>query len=226
MAATVLLFDVDGTLITTGGAGRRAMAQAFGDVCGDPTALESIRLGGRTDRSILREGLGRIGREFDETLFVAIVEAYLVHLAREVGASTEYHVMEGAADLLRRCAAADVALGLGTGNVRRGAEIKLERGDLAAHFGFGGFGDDAEDRGELLRAGARRGASALKVPLADCRVVVVGDTPRDIDAAAAIGAECVAVATGGYGAEELQAYNPALVVESLADGRVESLLIG
>ncbi|HSO32352.1 MAG TPA: HAD hydrolase-like protein, partial [Labilithrix sp.] len=91
-----------------------------------------------------------------------------------------------------------IALGLGTGNVKRGAYAKLARGALDAPFAFGGFGCDAEDRTELLRVGAGRGAAALGVPLADCRVVVIGDTPKDVAAARGIGAECIGVGTGGF----------------------------
>jgi phosphoglycolate phosphatase-like HAD superfamily hydrolase len=98
-----------------------------------------------------------------------------------------------------------MAVGLGTGNVREGARIKLERVGVHHHFRFGGFGNDAEARPEVIRLGAERGAAELGVPLAECRVVVIGDTPRDVHAAASIGAECIAVATGSYSVEELQA---------------------
>jgi phosphoglycolate phosphatase-like HAD superfamily hydrolase len=95
------------------------------------------------------------------------------------------------------------AVGLGTGNIRRGAEIKLARGGLHQHFAFGGFGCDHEDRAELLRIGAERGAARLGRPRAACRVVVSGDTVRDVQAALAIGAACIGVGTGGIALAEL-----------------------
>lgn len=225
-APTVLLFDVDGTLVSTGGAGRRAMARAFEEVCGCSEALEGISLGGMTDRLILRTALRKLGRALDEALFDAIVAAYLRHLEQEVPRSPRYRVMPHVHEVLAGVDRPHVAIGLGTGNVRRGAEIKLRRAALADRFRFGGFGEDAEDRAELLRTGVRRGAEALGVSPDGCRAVVIGDTPRDIQAAAAIDAACVAVATGGHDVASLRAAGPALVVESLADPRVLPALLG
>jgi phosphoglycolate phosphatase-like HAD superfamily hydrolase len=115
-----------------------------------------------------------------------------------------------------RGARAGAALGLGTGNIRAGARAKLERVGLFERFAFGGFGDDSENRTELLRVGAERGARALDVSLSECRVVVIGDTPRDVAAAHGIGALCVAVATGGSTAAELVASAADHVFDNLA----------
>jgi phosphoglycolate phosphatase-like HAD superfamily hydrolase len=116
-------------------------------------------------------------------------------------------------------------VGLGTGNIERGARIKLERVDLNPRFGFGGFGCDAEDRGELLRIGAERGAARLGVARAACRVVVIGDTPLDIAGARAIGAEAFAVATGAADPATLSAAQPDHLFESLAaPGAIPALL--
>lgn len=202
------------------------MARAFGEVCGRPEALEGIALGGMTDRLILRTALGKLGRSLDEALFEAIVAAYLRHLEQEVLRSPGYRVMPHVRQLLASVHRPGVAVGLGTGNVRRGAEIKLRRAALADHFRFGGFGEDAEDRAALLRAGLRRGAALLGVLPERCRAVVIGDTPRDVRASAEIGASCVAVATGTHDAAALRSAGAALVVESLADPRVESALFG
>ncbi|MFW6050149.1 MAG: HAD family hydrolase [Myxococcota bacterium] len=216
MRPTIVLFDVDGTLVHTGGAGRRALARAFGDVCGREDALAGVRLGGMTDRLILRAGLRAIEHPFDEAVVRAVLDAYLIHLPEEVARSEGYRVLPGCEDavgvLARR---PGFALGLGTGNIRRGAHIKLSRGGLDRLFGFGGFGCDHEDRAELLLAGVRRGAEHLGVERAACRVVVVGDTPRDVAAAKAIGAESVCVATGGYGAEDLRAAGATAVFPNL-----------
>jgi phosphoglycolate phosphatase-like HAD superfamily hydrolase len=120
---------------------------------------------------------------------------------------------------------AHAAVGLGTGNVREGARIKLSRAGLFERFSFGGFGCDAEDRAELLRIGAQRGAAQLSLPLSDCRVVVIGDTPKDIAAANAIGAECIAVGTGSFDVHALRSHGPRYVFAHLLEsGALEALL--
>ncbi len=212
---TVALFDVDGTLVTTGGAGRRAMRTAFGEVCGAPHALDHVKLGGKTDPMILREGLAVIGRPFEPALVADILTRYLVRLEAELEQTDGYRVFEGVLPILDRARDLSVAVGLGTGNVEQGAMLKLGRGGLEHRFAFGGFGSDAEDRTELVRTGATRGAAALGVALSECRVIVVGDTPRDVYAAHGIGAHCIAVATGGYTTDVLVNAGADLVVERL-----------
>ena len=202
---TVYLFDIDGTLLVTGGAGRRAMRRAFDEIVGFADALEGIHLGGMTDRLILRHGLQVVGREFEEEVVVALLDRYLTYLEEELPRSAGYRVMPGVQAAVDLCLQQPVAaVGLGTGNVERGARAKLRRAQLDGHFRFGGFGCDAEDRVELLRIGAERGARALGVPLAEARLVIIGDTPRDVAAAAALDAECIAVTTGAFSAEELR----------------------
>lgn len=223
---TVALFDIDGTLMTTGGAGRRAMRAAFGEVVDAPHALDDVKLGGKTDPMILREGLEVIGRAYDAALVEQILERYLERLEVEVARSPGYHVFDGVLTILDHAHALNAAVGLGTGNVERGAQVKLARGALNDRFAFGGFGSDAEDRTELIRAGAERGAARLGRPLSECRVIVIGDTPRDVRAAHGIGAVCLAVATGGYDVSALQKAGADLVVERLDDPRALAFLEG
>jgi phosphoglycolate phosphatase-like HAD superfamily hydrolase len=223
---TVALFDIDGTLMTTGGAGRRAMRAAFGEVVDAPHALDDVKLGGKTDPMILREGLEVIGRAYDAALVERILERYLERLEAEVARSPGYHVFDGVLTILDHAHALNAAVGLGTGNVQRGAQVKLARGALNDRFAFGGFGSDAEDRTELIRAGAERGAARLGRPLSECRVIVIGDTPRDVRAAHGIGAVCLAVATGGYDVSALQKAGADLVVERLDDPRALAFLEG
>ncbi len=193
---TILLFDLDGTLVDTGGAGRRALVRAFAEQGAGADALD-FYFGGMTDRAIVRRGLASSGRVFDEAAMTAIVEGYLRHLVVELERGPGYRVLPGVEDLLEGLAGhCEVAVGLGTGNVRPGAELKLAPSDLMRFFPFGGFGSDAEDRSELLRVGAARGAERLGHPIDSCRVLIIGDTPRDVAAAHAIGAGCLAVATG------------------------------
>jgi phosphoglycolate phosphatase-like HAD superfamily hydrolase len=129
--------------------------------------------------------------------------------------------------LLERLAGYEhVALGLGTGNVERGAQIKLGRARLGRHFSFGGYGSDSAERAELLRAGAERGAARLGVSVVTCRVVVIGDTPRDVAGAQAIGADCLAVGTGGHEAAALQALGATCGVANLAESAAFEFILG
>lgn len=201
---TIILFDIDGTLLTSGGAGRRAIERAFGQTHGRTDACTDVAMAGMTDRAIVRQGLQAIGAEAAIEAIDAVLAMYLEVLAVEIAASMACRLHPGVIATLDSLVGRDgIAIGLGTGNVERGARIKLGRVGIADRFAFGGFGCDDEDRARLLAVGAARGAGQLGMALADCRIVVVGDTPRDVLAARAIGAVSVAVATGPYGMAEL-----------------------
>lgn len=226
MRPTVALFDVDGTLVSCGGAGRRALTAAFLELHGRDDVFD-FSFGGLTDRAIVRAGLAAGGLDASDTAIDRVIERYLAFLPALVAASADYRVLPGVTGLLDALGARpELAIGLGTGNVRRGAFTKLGRGGIGGRFAFGGFGCDHEDRAELLAAGARRGAEALGWPRAECRVVVIGDTPRDVAAAHAIGAECLAVATGGCSEAELAQAGADCVVASLADRRAIDAVAG
>lgn len=201
---TVFLFDIDGTLILTGGAGRRSMEAAFEESQGPgAAAVLDFSFGGMTDRAIVRTGLRTLGTESPGADAIdRVLACYLIHLHDHVGRAPDYRVLPGVLGVLEWLSGLKqverIAIGLGTGNVKKGAYAKLTRGALHENFAFGGFGCDAEDRVELLRVGAQRGADALGVPLAECRIVVIGDTPKDVAAAKGIGAECIGVGTGGF----------------------------
>lgn len=226
MRPTVLLFDIDGTLISTGGAGRRAIESAFARRFGRADAFTGFSFGGMTDRAILRAGLSAIGRAPDEGEMDELIALYLGILAEEMAAESACIVHPGVEPALDAVVGrARVAVGLGTGNVREGARLKLTKKGLYQRFSFGGFGCDHELRHELLRIGAERGALELGAPLGECRVVVIGDTPKDIDAAKAIGAECIAVATGFFREDALAACGPTRVFRDLtAPGALAALL--
>jgi phosphoglycolate phosphatase-like HAD superfamily hydrolase len=202
---TILLFDIDGTLITTGGVGRRAIERAFGERYGRPDACTSFRFDGMTDRSIARRALTLLEVDPTDAAIDDILALYVELLEVEVARADAavYRIHTGIAEALAIAKERGMGVGLGTGNTRDGARIKLSRVGIYERFAFGGFGSDAEDRAELIRRGAERGAEHLGAELADCRVVVIGDTPKDVDAARAIGAESLGVGTGGYGAKEL-----------------------
>jgi phosphoglycolate phosphatase len=228
MRPTVLLYDIDGTLISAAGAGRRALEGAFAARFGAGRFLE-FPFDGMTDPAIVEAGLCAAG--IDEAERAAetrsLLASYLVMLRATCAAATDFRVHAGVRAALEAGTGRDgVAVGLGTGNVAEGARLKLGRVGLGELFAFGGFGDDSADRPALLAIGARRGAARLGVPVERCRLVVIGDTPRDVAAARAIGAECAAVATGSYGLEELRACGPTHAFADLSTPGALAAILG
>jgi phosphoglycolate phosphatase len=224
MKPTVLLFDIDGTLMDSGGAGRRSIERAFTRRHGRPDACARIRFGGMTDRAIARAGLVAIGLEATPEAIDDLLAAYLLALEEELPASTAV-ICPGVEAALDAAAASGAAVGLGTGNLHDGARLKLSRVGLFDRFSFGGFGSDHEHRAALLAVGARRGAAALGASMNEVRVVVIGDTPKDVAAAQEMGAECLAVATGTFSVEELSASRPTHLFRDLAQpGALRALL--
>ncbi len=217
----VLLFDIDGTLLLSGGAGKRAVSRAFGEVLGAPGVLDDHDFRGMTDRALFRAGIDATGTPYHDELLAKLLERYLHHLARELPEAQNFRVLPGVPELLTTLGGRDhVALGLGTGNVEQGARLKLNRGGLANHFTFGGYGDDAEDRVRLVQSGSARGAARLGHAPSACQVVVIGDSLRDVEASRGIGARCIAVTTGGHTADELLTAGADAVFETLADPAV------
>lgn len=215
MTATLVLFDIDGTLISSGGAGRRAMDLALQS---QGCAGSSFSMAGMTDRAIARRALLAGGCPAHEGAIDAVLVRYLAVLAESLG--EQVLVLQGVRELLTRLAGlAQLRLGLGTGNLAAGAQLKLAGTGLWPYFEFGGFGCDAEERAKLLRIAAERGAVQAGLPLAECRVCVVGDTIHDIVSARANGFACLAVATGGNSRDALATEQPQLLVDSLLDPR-------
>jgi phosphoglycolate phosphatase-like HAD superfamily hydrolase len=192
------------------------MAAAFEELYGRGDVFDGFDFGGMTDFRIVRAALTAVGGAVEEATFQRVLEVYLRHLEDQVPKATSYRVLPGVRELLEALSAhADLAVGLGTGNVQRGAEIKLTRGGIMRYFAFGGFGSDHEHRAELLRAGAERGAARLRTSLAACRLVIVGDTPKDVEAARELDAECIGVGTGGHAARALISLGATAAFEDL-----------
>jgi len=217
----LVLFDIDGTLVDTGGAGRRAIEGAAKKLYGRPDIFDDVAFDGATDKAICRAALGNLDRPWDDTEIDRLLDAYLALLAPEVERTARYRIFPGVEALAQAMTESGVLLGLGTGNIEPGARVKLERGGLNRFFAFGGFGDDAEERSALLRAGIKRAEAILGHKPRDAWVI--GDTPKDHSAAKAVGARTVLVATGRYSMDELSACGPELCVETLEDKRVLSL---
>lgn len=222
MPAHILLFDLDGTLILTGGAGVRALDRAFRDLYGLEDAGRGVAFRGRTDLSIIRDIVeGKLHRALEAREVERICDRYLGHLEEEVRQSPTYRVLPGVDRLLPLLAArADCLVGLGTGNLEAGARIKLARADLNRFFPFGGFGSDAENRVEVLRQAVARGETR-RGPGGDgpAQVVVIGDTHLDVQSGRALGARTVAVATGGENAAALRQAGPDILLPDLSDAQ-------
>ncbi|MEO5802843.1 MAG: HAD hydrolase-like protein [Verrucomicrobiota bacterium] len=220
----LILFDIDGTLVRTGGAGVKAFARAFATEFGLSDGSEKLKFAGRTDVSLVREFFSHHGIEPDQTHFRRFFETYLRHLQQMIS-ECDGEVCPGVHEFLNqlRTRANPPAVGLLTGNIRRGAEIKLRHYDLWKKFSFGGFADDHEERDHIAAIAKQRGEEMLKTKLRGEEVLVIGDTPLDIRCARAIGAKVLAVATGGSKLEELQAHKPDWAVEDLRSVKAEQL---
>jgi phosphoglycolate phosphatase-like HAD superfamily hydrolase len=214
---TLLLWDIDGTLIASGGAGMRALQRALHAVFGIEGSLADIDFGGRTDTWIMRAVFRKFGLPETDANFARYFDGYVAALPGEL-ANPQARVLPGVRDLLHAAAArGTVAQGLLTGNRRRGAEVKLAYHGLWEHFAFGAFADDSEFRNDLGPHALRRAQAHHGTAFPPERVWIVGDTPHDIACARAIGARALAVATGGHGLDELRAHAPDAVLADLAD---------
>lgn len=199
-----VLFDIDGTLLVTGGAGAVAWQRAFRELHGIDANIEEHTHAGMTDPEIaaivFREVIGRDGSEAERAEAIA---GYLSHLEDAVNESSAYRVMPGIEALLPRLTHEGVLLGLVTGNIEAAAHIKLARANLNRFFAFGGYGSDSSDRTELTKRAIERGGIVSGSPLDPAVTIGVGDTPRDVSACHGAGIRVVGVGTGSYSVEQL-----------------------
>ena len=215
----LVLFDIDGTILRSNGAGRRAMIAALREVFGG-TGPENHRYDGKTDPQIVREVMrieGHGDAHIDERMD-ALMELYLARLGGELESSGT-QVYPGVPELLDALEARhDIVLGLLTGNLREGANAKLRAAGIdPERFRVGAFGSDHEHRPELPAVAQRRARQTLGVELPGSKIVVIGDTPADIECGRSIGVRAIGVATGSYTVDELRRHSPHAVFETLAD---------
>lgn len=220
----LVLYDIDGTLIRTGRAGLRGMNAAFQRLHGRADALDGVPFAGRTDLAIVTQIFGVMGIEASPDLVHELRDAYLEHLKDEIRKPVpDCNVLDGVEASLRALESKpDVGIGLLTGNFARGAEIKLGHFDLWRRFSFGAFGDAHADRRKLVPVAIDEAERATGARVPPSRVLVIGDTPLDVDCAKAHGAVAVGVATGPFTRRELEEAGADLAIESLA--QVDELL--
>ncbi len=226
----LVLFDIDGTILLTDGAGKRAIHRALIDVFGG-AGPEDHRFDGKTDPQIVRE-LMRLAGHADDHIdagMARLLDTYVGYLHEElrVGAAG-VEVMPGVRELIDALANRDdVILGLVTGNLEAGARAKLEAADIdVSRFRVGAYGSDHETRGELPAVAQQRAKQQLGADITGRDVVVIGDTPADLLCGAGIGASAIGVATGHYSVDDLKKYPALAVFEDLSatDDVVQTIL--
>jgi len=211
-----ILFDVDGTLISSGGAGRKSWRWAFNELYGLPADIGQFSDAGMTDPVV--GGLtfkSVIGHEPSQDELAKVMGQYLVRLPTEIADSPGYKVLDGVHELLEALTKAGTLLGIVSGAVEKAAHIKLGRGGLNQYFTFGGYGSDSADRAELTRLAIQRAGEILGRTLDPKDAQVVGDTPLDVKAAHDVGAVGVAVATGHFTVTQLKETGAEYVLGSL-----------
>lgn len=214
----LILFDIDGTLIDSGGAGTRSLDLAFKELFYIDNAFEGISMAGKTDIQIMKEGIDKHNLPLVNGILLDIINAYIKNLTIEIN-NDKRHVKPGIKEALNmlKSGNGNYQLGLLTGNIKQGARIKLEPFDLNQYFPSGAFGDDDENRNNLLPIALERfkSISGREINFRDC--IIVGDTPRDVYCAKPYGVSCIAVATGTYSVSSLVEVGADVVMEDLSN---------
>ena len=213
---SLILFDIDGTLIDTGGAGLIALNRTVEDLLGIENSMDGVNPAGKTDLQILREALAKHSREPSQDFINNFLNAYPGHLADALR-KTNGSVKPGVEVLLNdlECKP-EYCLGLLTGNLEVGAQLKLKRYSLWHYFKLGAYGTDDENRNGLVQVAIRKYSEKFGVPLQSSECVIIGDTPRDVECAQVNGSPCLAVATGRYDFETLNKNGADLVLPNLS----------
>jgi phosphoglycolate phosphatase len=218
----LVLFDIDGTILYTGGAGRRAIQRTLLEIFGCTGPIKGFPFSGKTDPQIIMELMtlaghspSRIEKKMDR-----FWDVYVEHLKEEMARAHGLKVYPGVVEVIQELQSRDgTLLGLLTGNIQRGARLKLEPVGLNGYFSVGAFGDDSADRDQLPRIAVDRVREQLGRSFSARDVVIVGDTPADISCARHYGAKVVVVATGFVSYEELEKAKPDALFHDFSDHR-------
>jgi phosphoglycolate phosphatase len=222
MKEKLFLFDIDGTLISPGPAARKAINQAIENFTEVPPNLQIKDVAGMTDRLIVRNALEKRGVNGDiDKIVDDIVNDYLTRFENTYSESTESFVYEDALELVKKVQEKDIPLGLLTGNVKRGAKIKLNRFDLMKHFSFGAFGEEGATRSDLPIVARNRANEVLGKSFEFEDIVLVGDTPEDAIAAKVNGCKSIIVCRRKEWYNDILETGADLIVESLDDPAIK-----
>lgn len=216
----LVLFDIDGTLLSAAGAGRHAIRQALLEAVGPVPAVETWSFAGKTDPQLTRELLEEHGVPADEipALVTTVLARYLELLEDAIKSNPDAHLKPGVMPLLDALGAReDVTLGLLTGNLVAGAKVKLDHFGIGDRFGFGAFGSDHAERKQLPAIAAQRAKELTGKDFAGKRIVIIGDTEHDIACGASLGVKAIAVATGPHDVATLASYHPDHVFADFSD---------
>jgi phosphoglycolate phosphatase len=213
-----ILFDIDGTLLITGGAGAASWRLAFDELYGIPADIAKFTDTGMTDPDVGRRTFQAVlHREPERKEFTRLLERRLHYLHQTVAESEDYQVLPGVQELLPRLIDDGYMLGLVTGNVEAAAHVKLHRARLNRFFSFGGYGSDSADRGELTRIALSRATLVYGEPLSPAQAIVVGDTPHDVEGAHAAGMACVGVGSHHFNVQQLRDAGADYAIASLQE---------
>ena len=213
-----VLFDIDGTLIDTGGAGAASWRLAFDELYGIPADIGEFTDAGMTDPVVGRKTFEAVMRRPPERKeFTRLLERRVHYLHQTVEESEGYQVLAGVAELMPKLIENGYLLGLVTGNVEAAAHIKLHRARLNRYFSFGGYGSDSTDRGELTRIALGRAALVYGETVTAAQTIAVGDTPLDVEGAHAAGIQCVGVGSHHFNVEQLRQAGADYAIASLEE---------
>lgn len=219
MDTLAILFDIDGTLINTAGAGAASWRLAFDELYGIPADIGKFTDTGMTDPVVGRKTFeAELKREPERKEFTRLMERRNFHLHQTVRESKGYEVLPGVDELLSELIDGGYLLGIVTGNVEAAAHIKLHRANLNRFFSFGGYGSDSEERGDLTKIALQRASLVYGEEVERDRAFSVGDTPLDVTGAHAAGIECVGVGSHHYSADQLREAGADYAITSLTDG--------
>jgi phosphoglycolate phosphatase len=214
-----ILFDIDGTLLVTGGAGAASWRLAFEELYGIPADIGKFTDAGMTDPDVGRKTFEAVlNRKPERKEFARLLERRLHYLHTTVAESKQYRVLPGVEELLPKLIDEGYLLGLVTGNVEAAAHIKLHRARLNRFFSFGGYGSDSTDRGELTKIALKRASLVYGEPVAAAQAIVVGDTPHDVEGAHAAGIACVGVGSDKFTVDQLRKAGADYAIASLVEG--------
>lgn len=217
-ARIAVLFDIDGTLLITGGAGAGSWRLAFDELYGIPADIGQFTDTGMTDPDVGRKTFEAVlHRRPERKEFARLLERRLHYLHQTVQESGEYRVLPGVEELLPRLIDDGYLLGLVTGNVEAAAHVKLHRAGLNRFFSFGGYGSDSSERAEITRTALKRASLVYGEPLTPAQAIAVGDTPRDVEGAHAAGVACIGVGSHHFSVEELREAGADYAVGSLQE---------